>query len=227
MSAAYAALMAASLVTGVAVARLRQRPMPLGRGERLAVAVGALLGGTVGAKLPFLFQDPAALRTGAVWLENGRTVTWGLVGGYLGVEVAKWSMGITVKTGDSFAPAVAASIAVGRLGCWVAGCCGGRPSGVPWAVDRGDGVPRHPTQLYEFAFHLAMAALLVALERRGLLERQRIKLYIMSYLLFRFFTEWLREEPVVAWGLTFYQLSALAFLALFAWLWRRDRVPSP
>lgn len=222
MSPGYTAIMAAALLTGVVVRRLTTEPLPLSRPQRLAVALGAIIGGAIGAKVPFLFGDLDALLSGAVWLADGRTITFGLVGGYFGVELAKWAAAVRIKTGDSFAVPVAAAIAVGRLGCYQAGCCFGAVTTAPWAVDFGDGLPRHPTQLYEVAFHAAAAVVLHALGRRGRFPRQRIKLYVMAYMAWRFCTEWLRPEPELALGLTFYQWSALAFLALFAALYRRD-----
>ena len=90
--------------------------------------------------------------------------------------------------GDSFAVPVAASVAVGRLACFVGCCCYGAPTILPWGVDFGDGLRRHPTQLYEAAFHLSMAVVLVVLARRGLFRIQLIKLYILTYLAYRFLT---------------------------------------
>jgi phosphatidylglycerol:prolipoprotein diacylglycerol transferase len=145
------------------------------------------------------------------------------VGGYGGVELAKWVLDVRVKTGDSFGVPVAAAVAVGRLACFHAGCCYGTVTTLPWGVRFDDGPPRHPTQLYEFAFHLSAAIGLAWLRRRGLFRGQLIKLYIIAYLVYRFFTEYLRPEPVIGLGWTGYQWATLALLPIFAWLWIRDR----
>jgi phosphatidylglycerol:prolipoprotein diacylglycerol transferase len=146
------------------------------------------------------------------------------VGGYFGVELAKWTLGIRTKTGDSFAVPVAAAVAIGRLGCFHAGCCYGTLTNLPWGVvfPAIDSLPRHPTQLYEAAFHVTAAATLYGLQRRGLFRGQLIKLYILSYLAFRFVTELIRPEARLAGGLTGYQWAAIVLAALFAWLWVRD-----
>ena len=81
---------------------------------------------------------------------------------------------------------------------------------------------RHPTQLYESAFHLSMAAILFALQRRGLFRGQLMKLYILCYLVYRFLTEMIRPEARLAGGLTGYQWASLVLIALFAWLWTKD-----
>jgi phosphatidylglycerol---prolipoprotein diacylglyceryl transferase len=222
MNWAYPAIMGAAVATGVLVSRRTQRPLGLSRTGRLALGLAAFCGGMLGAKLPFVLLDWEGLRTGAAWLESGKTLTLGLVGGYFGVEAMKWALGIRVKTGDSFAAPVAAAVAVGRLACFTAGCCHGVATALPWGVDFGDGVRRHPTQLYEFAFHAACAVVLLALQARGLLRGQLIKLYIITYLVYRFLTEFIRPEPEVALGLTVYQWAAVVFVPVFAALWVRD-----
>jgi phosphatidylglycerol:prolipoprotein diacylglycerol transferase len=160
------------------------------------------------------------------WFADGKTILCGLVGGYFGVEIAKWSLHIRIRTGDSFAVPVAASIAVGRLACFSAGCCHGTPTSLPWAVvfPSVDALARHPTQLYESAFHLAAAAALYQLERRGLFRGQLIKLYIIAYAMYRFASEVIRPEARLWGNLTGYQWASLVLIVLFAWLWARDGI---
>lgn len=150
-----------------------------------------------------------------------------MAGGYLGVVVAKWSLGIRTRTGDSFAVPVAASVAVGRLGCFVAGCCYGRSTALPWGVvfAQHDSQPRHPTQLYEAAFHALAAVALYQLQRAGVFRGNLIKLYIIAYAAYRFLTEFLREEQPLWLDLTGYQWSALAMIVVFAGLWWHDAEP--
>jgi prolipoprotein diacylglyceryltransferase len=179
----------------------------------------------IGAKIPFLFGDLEAFVSGVVWVQNGKTILFGLVGGYLGVELAKWSLEITTKTGDSFAIPVAVSIAIGRWGCFHAGCCYGVPTALPWGVvfPDVDSLPRHPTQIYESMFHLSAAVTLGWLIRTGWMRGQLIKLYLISYAVYRFVSETVRPEPRVLWDLTAYQWFSLAIILGFAMLWYRDR----
>lgn len=225
MDLGYVAIMSSAFGVGWWVRRRTVEPLPLPRLQRFGLVLGAVIGGTLGAKIPFLAMDWDGFVSGTAWLSDGRTLTFGLVGGYLGVELAKISMGVKIKTGDSFAVPLASAIAVGRLGCFYAGCCFGAP--VSWGVDFGDGVPRHPTQLYEAAFHAIAAVVLHQLGKRGRFERQRVKLYILSYCVYRFFTEIIRPEPRLALDLTLYQWATLAFVPLFAILWWLDRVERP
>jgi phosphatidylglycerol:prolipoprotein diacylglycerol transferase len=225
MTWVYPALMGLAIATGLVVSRRTQSRLPLSVGERLGIALGAFCGGMIGAKLPFALMDVDGLLRGTVWLENGKTLMFGLVGGYLGVEVAKWAMHVTVKTGDSLAVPVAAAVGVGRFACLAAGCCSGTPTSLPWGCRfrlSGDDLPRHPTQVYEAAFHITMAFVLAALRRRGLFPGQLVKLYILTYLGYRFLTEFIRPEPRLAGGLTVYQYGALVLAPVFAFLWWRD-----
>ena len=223
MNVTYAAIMTAAVTCGFLVSRRTQRGLALTTLERLALGLGAFCGAMIGAKLPFVLLDWRELFSGAAWFTDGKTITFGLVGGYFGVEMMKWAIGLRIKTGDFFALPVALSVGIGRLGCFSAGCCHGIETSLPWGLDFGDGLSRHPTQLYESAFHLAMAGVLVLLARRNLFRGQRIKLYIITYFVYRFATEFLRPEPRVALGLTVYQWASLVFAPLFALLWWRDR----
>jgi phosphatidylglycerol---prolipoprotein diacylglyceryl transferase len=219
---AYAAIMLLSIATAVLLKRRGDRALPLSAVQRWGIALGAFCGAMIGAKLPYVLLDWEGLASGRAWFDNGKTILFGLVGGYFGVELAKAILDVTIKTGDSFAVPVAAAVAVGRLACFVGGCCFGKPTSLPWGVVFHDGIPRHPTQLYEAAFHASAAVFLAWTERRGLFRLQRIKFYLIAYLVYRFFTEFIRPEPVVALGLTAYQWGALALLPVFAWLWHRD-----
>lgn len=219
----YPLIMAAAIATGAYLGRRAQAGLKLTAGEKFGLGLGAFCGAMLGAKFVFLLIDPLAPMRLSDFLDGGKTILGGLMGGYFGVELAKWTLQLKVKTGDSYAVPVAASIAIGRLGCFVAGCCYGTPTSLPWGVDFGDGVPRHPTQLYEAVFHGSMAFLLAKLRREGRYPRQLMKLYIISYLAYRFMTEFIRPERRVFEGLTGYQLVALAMIPLFAMLWKRDR----
>jgi phosphatidylglycerol---prolipoprotein diacylglyceryl transferase len=220
----YPALMLLAIAVGAAISRSTQQKLPLSGMERLGIGLGAFCGAFIGARLPFVLSNWNGLLSGAAWFGDGKTIVAGIVGGYFGVELAKWALHVRVKTGDSFAVPVAVAVAIGRLACFSAGCCYGTPTSLPWGVvfPTADSVPRHPTQLYEAAFHLTAATALFWLWRRGLLRGQLIKLYIIAYLSYRFFSEFIRPEPEIWMGLTAYQWGALVLIPLFAWLWRRD-----
>ena len=218
----YPWIMLASVATAYGLRSRTPQPSGLTPNQRAGIGLGAFCGAMIGAKLPFALADWHSLLVGRVWFENGKTIVFGMVGGYAGVEIAKGMLGVRVKTGDGFAVPVAGAVAVGRLGCFAAGCCHGVATTLPWGVDFGDGLRRHPTQIYETIFHATMAVVLALLQRRGMFRGQLIKLYILSYLMYRFATEFLRPEPILALGLTGYQWACLGLVPAFALLWARD-----
>ena len=220
----YAAIMITAITIGAILSRRTQRGLQLAPYEKIGILLGAYCGAMIGAKLPFVFSDWQGLISGAAWFSDGKTILCGLVGGYFGVEMAKWSLQIQTKTGDSFAVPVAVAVSIGRWGCFSAGCCYGTPTSVPWGVvfSQVDQLPRHPTQLYESAFHLGCAVALAWCYRRRYFPGQLIKLYIIAYAVYRFGSEFIRPEARQWYGLTGYQLASAVLVVLFGWLWWRD-----
>jgi phosphatidylglycerol:prolipoprotein diacylglycerol transferase len=191
--------------------------------HRLLLAWAILVGGALGAKAGYLAGSGGSFFDWPTWLIDGKTVTTGLIGAYLAVELTKFLLGIRVKTGDSYALPLALALAVGRWGCYFHGCCFGNPTDLPWGITFHDGIPRHPTQLYEVAFHLIMAGVLGLFMYFGLLRFQLLKFYLIAYGVYRFLTEFIRPEPAWALGLTFYQWVCLVMVLGLAVQWRLDR----
>jgi len=217
------------LAAGVFLLVRRCTPSPpavaaLPRLDRFALAGAGFVGGVFGAKLPFAIS--VDLGSGSTWLADGKTITTGLIGAYLAVELAKRALGIRVKTGDTFALPLALALAVGRWGCFFNGCCFGTPTDLPCGVDFGDGIVRHPTQVYESLFHLGMAGVLVILTLRGAIPGHRLQMYLIAYAVFRFITEFIRPEPPYALGFTYYQWTAVVLATgLAAQWWYETRHP--
>lgn len=221
---AYTAIMCLAVGVAFVLSRRTQRGLGLAPAERLGVGLGAFCGAMIGAKLPFVFSDWQAFLSGAAWFSDGKTILLGMAGGYLGVEAAKWSLGVRTRTGDSFALPVAAAIAIGRIGCFVGGCCFGTPTSLPWGVvfPQVDQLPRHPVQLYEAAFHTVAAVMLGAALQRQWCRGQLIKIYVVVYAGWRFLTEFIRPEIRLVAGLTWYQWASVVLMAGFGWLWYHD-----
>jgi phosphatidylglycerol---prolipoprotein diacylglyceryl transferase len=222
----YPLIMFAAVAAGALLLRFSQRELRLKSSDKVAIGLGAFCGAMLGAKLPFALTDWEGLRSGAVWFSNGKTIVCGMVGAYFGVELAKWICEIRIKTGDTFAVPAAGAVAIGRLSCFAAGCCYGTPTTLPWGVrsQLADGglVARHPTQIYESMFHVLTALLMIVLRQNGIWRGQLIKFYIISYLVYRWLTEFIRPEPKIWLAFTGYQWFAILVIPIFAWLWWRD-----
>ncbi len=218
MNWTYTTIMAAAVITGLVLFRRMREPSDMNGWQKMAVGLGAFCGGMIGAKLPFVLADWQGFLDGTAWFDDGKTIMAGLVGGYLGAQVAEWALDIRTRTCDNFAVPVAVAVAIGRLGCFSAGCCHGTETSLPWAVVFRvvDNKLRHPTQLYESAFHFLAAIVLYQMQRRGMLRGHLIRVYLIAYFAYRFATEFIRPEEQIWFGLTGYQLAALVLMPFFA-----------
>lgn len=113
---------------------------------------------------------------------------------------------------------LALGTAVGRVGCFLTGLPDktyGVTTTLPWGVDFGDSVARHPTQLYESLFVLTFAlALWLAMRRRPLPPGALFRLYFASYFAFRFAVEFIKPREPFLGPLSAIQLASLAGVAL-------------
>jgi phosphatidylglycerol:prolipoprotein diacylglycerol transferase len=151
------------------------------------------------------------------------SIAGALAGAIVAVELYKLARGITGSTGAIWVGPLALGIAVGRLGCLFAGLGDetyGVPTNLPWAVELGDGVPRHPVQLYESLAMLAfLGVYLLALRRRARWTRDRaFYLFILCYAAQRFAWEFLKPYPRLLGPLDVFQLLALGMI-LYALLY--------
>jgi phosphatidylglycerol---prolipoprotein diacylglyceryl transferase len=180
------------------------------------VAIGAFVGSAIGAKLLELLINIDHIETANdlfLFLFSGRTVIGGLIGGTIGVWLTKRIIGLKAKRGNLFAPAVAIGMAIGRIGCFFNGCCYGKPSHLPWAVDFGDGVTRHPSQLYESVFMLLMFFVLkFGYNKEKIAPGYLFKILMIAYFIYRFLIEFIRVERTAIMGLTYFQIISLFVL---------------
>ena len=99
----------------------------------------------------------------------GHSIAGAIAGGIVGAEGYKLARGIQGSTGLVFVAPLATGIAIGRWGCFLSGLPDytyGTPTSLPWGVDFGDGIPRHPVQLYESAAMAVLLALFLLIRRR-------------------------------------------------------------
>jgi phosphatidylglycerol:prolipoprotein diacylglycerol transferase len=178
-----------------------------------AIYAAALVGAFLGAKLAYLLAEGwRDVGQPDLWLRwaTGKSVLGALLGGYGAVELAKHLLNYREATGDRFAVIAPIGIGLGRVGCVLHGCCQGRLCAFGhW-----------PAAQVELGFNVVMLGVILTLRSRGIWRGQLFHLYLISYGLFRFAHEFLRDTPRVAFGVTGYQLIALAVAALSVWRWR-------
>ena len=192
---------------------------------RWALGAAAVVGALLGSRILFWFEDPQrtlAQLTDLQHLVGGQTIVGGLLGGWIGVEWQKRRIGIQQPTGDLLAVPIALGAGIGRIGCFLSGLPDGTyglPSSLPWAIDLGDGVPRHPTALYESAFMFALAVVLTRFSPKA--SRGELFLALIgAYLAFRLVADTLKPGVTLFAGLTAIQVACLFGLAVTLSVWR-------
>lgn len=198
--------------------------------------LGVILGGRLGY---VLFYKPAyylshPLEILKVW-EGGMAFH----GGFLGVLVAMWVFGklrgrTWLQVTDFIAPMIPCGLAAGRLGNFINGELWGRPTDLPWGMvfpQVGDGVPRHPSQLYQFAGEgIALFVLLWLFSRKPRPTGAVSGFFLAGYGVFRFLAEFAREPDnflgLLALNFSMGQWLSLpmiaAGIAMMVWAYRND-----
>ncbi len=190
--------------------------------HRIWIVIAATLGAVLGARTLGALENLPQWRESShrlAYFWGNKTLVGGLLGGLAGVECIKKVIGERQRSGDLFVYPLLAGMIIGRVGCFSAGVFEetyGIPSRLPWAMDLGDGELRHPVVLYEIAFLLLLAAALRLLQRRAALESGALfKVFLMSYLAFRFLLDFIKPGWRPFFGLGSIQIACLAGLAYY------------
>jgi prolipoprotein diacylglyceryltransferase len=215
-----AALAAACITTTCFFWRLKETAARIeqgGAGYAVALVAGAAFGGF-------------AAGTANLWLSGtpgvARSIVGALAGAIAAIELYKRFRGISGSTGLIFVPGFCTTVTIGRLGCYFSGLddhTHGTIATVPWAHDFGDGIPRHPVQLYESA---AMAAFLVyalvMLARRDpFFMRNGFYVLVIWYAGQRFVWEFFKPYAAIVGPLNLFHLICLGLIAYALRMMRR------
>jgi phosphatidylglycerol:prolipoprotein diacylglycerol transferase len=238
----YGVLVAAAFLVALWLAARLARRSRLDPEQITNLGVWVALAGLAGAKLAMFLVDfdyyrrhPGEIFSLAT-LQAGGVFYGGLVAalltGFLYLRARRLP---ALKTLDAFAPGVAAGHAIGRLGCFAAGCCWGLECHRPWAVTFTNpeahrlvgvplNVPLHPTQLYEAGAEAVIFLILYRRFHRPHRDGAVIGLYLILYPAARFLIDFFRhyEQPHPFGGpLAATQWVALALVGAGIWLSRR------
>jgi phosphatidylglycerol:prolipoprotein diacylglycerol transferase len=232
---AYGTLIFLGIVAGLLVGRAECRRVGLDPQVASEVVLGGIVAGVLGGKVLFLLTvAPQELaRNPALLTDLGQGLVWyGVLAANL-LWVAAYARLLRLRPLlliDGGIPCLVLGHAIGRLGCFLAGCCWGRPTDLPWAVTFRDprslapiGIPLHPTQLYLSLHSLAVFALLWRWRRRKRYDGEVLLVAMVAYGLGRLPIEWLRGDvsralgtgPAISeWVSVAAALSAAALLVL-------------
>lgn len=205
ISAWLCAWLASLAIRRLGLLPIRARSPFTDSGYFIALGLGAMVGAVLFGSIN--------LRA-AGFLQPGHSIAGAILGGIVAVEIFKWFNGIRGSTGAQFVAPLAVGIAVGRWGCFFAGLPDytyGNPTGVPWGVNFGDGVLRHPVQLYEsLSMLLFLTIYLSGIARRSpFFLGQGFYLFVGYYALQRFVWEFLKPYPAIVGPLNLFQMLCL------------------
>ena len=206
----YGVLLALAFLAGLWAAGWQARKAGMNATAIADMAVYVLIAGLVGAKLLLLAvewghysQNPRELFS---LVQSGGVFYGGLIAA---LPVAWWYARRHSlsgwQTADVLAPAVVIGQSIGRIGCFAAGCCYGRPAEAPWAISFHNeyanrvvgtplNTPLHPTQLYESLACLLIFFLLIAVAARKKFHGQVALAYVALYAIARFVIEFFRGD---------------------------------
>ena len=237
----YGFLAAVGLLVGLSISVRNARRNGMDPDKTWNLGILVILAGIIGAKLLLVVNDWRFYRTypreifSFETLQAGGVWSGGLVAAVL---VAWWYIRLShmpvLKTCDVCAPGIALGHAIGRVGCFAAGCCWGKPTSLPWGVTFTNpltaqlvgtplGVRLHPTQLYEMVLELGNFFLLSWLLKRKSFDGQVIGAYMFVYGFVRYFLEFLRDDPergsVLGGFMSGTQLLAIGLVIAGGMLW--------
>lgn len=227
----YGFFLVLAMLMGMWITTARARRASLPPDTALDFILAVLVGGLIGARLVVVLEDWTYYSQALLQIVNirGGGLSWhgGVLGGLLGF------LWYTRRTGlgrgmllDLATPGLIAAHVVGRIGCFLNGCCYGRETGVPWAATFPDApelhfLPRHPTQIYEACGELVLLGVVLLFERRRPAPGALFYLYACMYAVERFIIEFFRAEPILPGGLSLAQYASFVILiAAGIALWR-------
>lgn len=203
----YGLFVALGFLTALGIARLEAKRLGENPTHILDLGFYMLIAAIVGARLFFLAVNPeviseSLLAVFQIW-RGGLVFYGGFIAALVTAIVFVRKIRVPFfRVADMFAPGLAAGHAVGRIGCFFAGCCYGKSCDLPWAVVFRDplslapiGVHLHPTQLYSVAGNLAVFGFLWWFRKRSRYTGQLFWHYVLLYGLTRAFLELFRGDP--------------------------------
>jgi phosphatidylglycerol:prolipoprotein diacylglycerol transferase len=189
------------------------------------LAFWLMVGGILGARIAYVISNFDYFRAAPqeiIRVDQGGLIFYGgLIGGVLAFLVlSKWRRLKVWDLADFTVTALPLGHALGRVGCFLNGCCGGCEATSPSFLT--GGLARYPVQLYEAFFNLGVYGLLTwyLLYKRGTKYGSVVALYLMSYPIVRFLLEFIRgDDRMRAGGLDVAQIISLSLILVGIVLW--------
>lgn len=204
----YGTMVAIAFVIALFMIGRRAQRLGLATNDQIVdLSLWILVGGVVGARVLFvLLELPTYLKNPLTIIlinQGGLSFYGAVIGGFIsGILYGKKAKLPIWPLADVIVPWLALGYAIVRIGCLLNGCCYGIPATVPWALRcaAGDGILRHPTQIYAMIGSLGLFGMLLIVEKRKPFDGFLFWLYIGAYAVVRFVIEIYRESQILAFG---------------------------
>lgn len=201
----YGTMIAAGIFAALLLLGYRAKKRNYDEDSILNMSIIAIICGILGGKLLYLMTEIKNITQNPDILKNigaGFVIYGAIIGGALGVlyysKRKNWNV---LKIFDLIIPSIALAQGIGRIGCFLAGCCYGKQTNLPWGVEFKNslyapaGVLRHPTQIYSSIFDILLAVFLLRYDKKERKDGRVFSMYVIIYAVGRFLVEFLRDDP--------------------------------
>jgi len=227
----YGATLALAFLISVALLARQAKSAGINPGKIVDLALVIMVTGIIGSRLLYVGLNWAEFvsepYTILFLFRGGLAIYGGLILSIpVGLWFAKRNSLPPAKTADLIAPYGALAQAIGRLGCFLNGCCYGKTTMSVFGIVFPGHIDKvHPSQIYSAVGLFVIFLILRALYKRQSFNGQIILSYLILYSIFRFLIEFVRVNPVFILGLSFHQYaSVMVFLLSFYLYVRRRRI---
>jgi len=195
---------------------------PISQINRTSIFIAAIFGALFGSRLVGGLENPPAMLHAKhilLYFYENKTVLGGFLGGLWAVELVKKYIGERQASGDLFVYPILLGLIIGRIGCFSMGIYEetyGIPTSLPWGMDLGDGIRRHPVALYEIVFLILLWVTLKKIDPLLAVEQgARFKVFLISYCTFRLLLDFIKPHYTFPIGLSTIQLASIASLIYY------------
>jgi phosphatidylglycerol---prolipoprotein diacylglyceryl transferase len=217
---AYGLMVALGIITAMFLIEREAANSGLAKEKVIDLVFWIIVWGLVGARLAYICLYPRIYLHSPLDIlklyEGGLVFYGGLIFGTIAALISFRRKKLPIwETLDILMLYLPLAHAFGRIGCFLNGCCSGKPTCLPWGVVfPGEAEMVHPTQLYSAFLLLMIFFSLNLIRRKQIFPGQIFSAYLIFYGLARFFVEFFRTNPVIALGLSVYQYFSLLLIVL-------------
>ena len=189
---------------------------------RIWILIAAIFGSVIGSRLIGGLEDISGLQAAfnkPLYFYQNKTVLGGFLGGLFAVELVKKMLNERRASGDLFTYPMIVALIIGRIGCFSMGVYEetyGTQTTLPWGMDLGDKIMRHPVTLYEIIFLAILGIFIFQVNKNyQLANGAKYKIFLINYLFFRFFLDFIKPHYTFSIGLSTIQITALGGLVYY------------